>query len=129
MDASGRHLLGDGRPSGVANASRYCGIGRPPSSSVVPTPPRRVDASAPVCMPRWQSTLERELHQPGKETSAGAQDSSEEKPQSVVSGLWGVRYQVNDVSRSVAFYTQRLGFKLTKRICQRSPESQFGISN
>ena len=27
-------------------------------------------------------------------------------------GLWGVRYQVKDVSRSVAFYTQRLGFKL-----------------
>jgi glyoxylase I family protein len=27
-------------------------------------------------------------------------------------GLWGVRYQVKDVSRSVAFYTQQLGFKL-----------------
>jgi len=27
-------------------------------------------------------------------------------------GLWGVRYQVRDVSRSVAFYTQQLGFKL-----------------
>ena len=69
------------------------------------------------------------MNQPGKETSAGAQDSSEKEPQSFVLGLWGVRYQVNDVSRSVAFYTQRLGFKLTKRICQRSPESQFGISN
>ena len=29
-----------------------------------------------------------------------------------VLGLWGVRYQVKDVSRSVAFYTQQLGFKL-----------------
>lgn len=29
-----------------------------------------------------------------------------------VLGLWGVRYQVKDVSRSVAFYTQRLGFKV-----------------
>ena len=29
-----------------------------------------------------------------------------------VSGFWGVRYQVTDVQRSVAFYTQSLGFKL-----------------
>ncbi len=27
-------------------------------------------------------------------------------------GLWGVRYQVKDESRSVAFYTGQLGFKL-----------------
>jgi glyoxylase I family protein len=27
-------------------------------------------------------------------------------------GLWGVRYQVQDVTRSIAFYTERLGFKL-----------------
>ena len=27
-------------------------------------------------------------------------------------GLWGVRYQVKDVARSVAFYTGQLGFKL-----------------
>ena len=26
--------------------------------------------------------------------------------------LWGVRYQVKDVARSIAFYTQTLGFKL-----------------
>jgi len=26
--------------------------------------------------------------------------------------LWGVRYQVKDVKRSVAFYTQQLGFNL-----------------
>ena len=26
--------------------------------------------------------------------------------------LWGVRYQVKDVQRSIAFYTQTLGFKL-----------------
>jgi glyoxylase I family protein len=29
-----------------------------------------------------------------------------------VLGLWGVRYQVKDVDRSVEFYTQQLGFKL-----------------
>jgi glyoxylase I family protein len=27
-------------------------------------------------------------------------------------GLWGVRYQVRDVQRAVAFYTQTLGFNL-----------------
>lgn len=42
------------------------------------------------------------MNQPGKETEG----------QSFVLGLWGVRYQVKDVSRSVAFYTQQLGFKL-----------------
>src|SRR5678816_3106641 len=29
-----------------------------------------------------------------------------------VSGVWGVRYQVKDVSRSIDFYTRQLGFKL-----------------
>ena len=42
------------------------------------------------------------MNQPGKETEG----------KSFVLGLWGVRYQVKDVSRSVAFYTQQLGFKL-----------------
>ena len=32
--------------------------------------------------------------------------------ESFVLGLWGVRYQVKDVSRSIAFYTEQLGFKL-----------------
>ncbi|HSM96560.1 MAG TPA: VOC family protein [Rhizomicrobium sp.] len=36
-------------------------------------------------------------------------DSARNQP---VSGFWGVRYQVTDVQRSVAFYTQALGFKL-----------------
>src|SRR5215510_9489628 len=52
------------------------------------------------------------MNQSEKETSAGAQNSSEKEPQTFVLGLWGVRYQVKDVSRSVAFYTQHLGFKL-----------------
>jgi len=33
----------------------------------------------------------------------------------VVSGVWGVRYQVTDVERSILFYTQRLGFKLDQQ--------------
>ena len=52
------------------------------------------------------------MNYPGKETSAGAQNSSEKESESFVLGLWGVRYQVKDVSRSVAFYTEQLGFKL-----------------
>ncbi|HEX4997551.1 MAG TPA: VOC family protein [Terriglobia bacterium] len=38
--------------------------------------------------------------------------SERTEEQRFVVGLWGVRYQVRDVSRSVAFYTQQLGFKL-----------------
>jgi glyoxylase I family protein len=32
-----------------------------------------------------------------------------------VVGLWGVRYQVKDVARAVAFYTEQLGFKLDQQ--------------
>jgi glyoxylase I family protein len=32
--------------------------------------------------------------------------------QTFVLGLWGVRYQVKDVNRSIDFYTRQLGFKL-----------------
>jgi glyoxylase I family protein len=41
--------------------------------------------------------------------------SSVKEGQSFIAGLWGVRYQVKDVSRSVAFYTQQLGFKLDQQ--------------
>ncbi len=37
-------------------------------------------------------------------------DLSNQQP--FVLGLWGVRYQVKDVQRSIAFYTQTLGFHL-----------------
>jgi glyoxylase I family protein len=39
---------------------------------------------------------------------------SREVGSTLVEGLWGVRYQVRDVSRSVAFYTGQLGFKLER---------------
>jgi glyoxylase I family protein len=32
-----------------------------------------------------------------------------------IQGLWGVRYQVKDVPRAVAFYTQQLGFELDQQ--------------
>ena len=31
---------------------------------------------------------------------------------SPVQGFWGVRYQVKDVPRAIAFYTEKMGFKL-----------------
>jgi glyoxylase I family protein len=37
---------------------------------------------------------------------------SAEEPLKFVVGMWGVRYQVKDVKRSVNFYTEKLGFKL-----------------
>src|ERR671934_3140267 len=37
------------------------------------------------------------------------------KKQPFVLGLWGVRYQVKDVQRSIAFYTQTLGFNLDRQ--------------
>lgn len=42
----------------------------------------------------------------GKQTSTGASATGRQ----CVRGLWGVRYQVADVRRSMAFYTQTLGF-------------------
>ena len=47
--------------------------------------------------------------------------------QSFILGLWGVRYQVKDVQRAIAFYTQMLGFKLDH---QNMPAfGQVSISN
>jgi glyoxylase I family protein len=39
-------------------------------------------------------------------------DPASTQTQHPILGLWGVRYQVKDVERSVAFYTQILGFNL-----------------
>lgn len=41
--------------------------------------------------------------------------SSEKVSPASVEGLWGVRYQVKDVGRAVAFYTGPLGFKLDRQ--------------
>ena len=44
----------------------------------------------------------------------GTQPSGTETSTFVV-GFWGVRYQVKDVARAVAFYTHQLGFKLDQQ--------------
>jgi len=43
------------------------------------------------------------------------QTASSTKTQGSVLGLWGVRYQVRDVQRSILFYTRTLGFKLDRQ--------------
>ncbi len=54
------------------------------------------------------------MSQSGREPSAAPHGTGSpgKERQSFILGLWGVRYQIRDVSRSVAFYTQQLGFKL-----------------
>jgi glyoxylase I family protein len=37
---------------------------------------------------------------------------SPQTTQAFIMGFWGVRYQVKDVQRAIAFYTQALGFNL-----------------
>lgn len=54
------------------------------------------------------------MNQPEKDAPASVQRSSAKEGQSFVRGVWGVRYQVKDVGRAVAFYTERLGFKLDR---------------
>src|SRR3954447_19939285 len=39
-------------------------------------------------------------------------ESTSEGGRRIVDGMWGVRYQVKDVRRSIDFYTGALGFKL-----------------
>lgn len=51
----------------------------------------------------------------GSSEASRAAGSDAKESQSFVLGLWGVRYQVKDVSRSVAFYTKQLGFKLDQQ--------------
>jgi glyoxylase I family protein len=37
------------------------------------------------------------------------------KVQNFILGLWGVRYQVKEVHRSIAFYTKMFGFSLDQQ--------------
>jgi glyoxylase I family protein len=57
---------------------------------------------------------------------AGAQSSGNET-QTFAVGFWGVRYQVKDVARSVAFYTNHLGFKLDQQNYRHSARCQSAI--
>ena len=48
-----------------------------------------------------------------KGSSEGGSDAKE--GHSLVVGLWGARYQVKNVKRSIDFYTKQLGFKLDQQ--------------
>lgn len=54
------------------------------------------------------------MSQTAKQSSENANQGSSSTggTQTLVKGLWGVRYQVKDVKRSVDFYTRQLGLKL-----------------
>ena len=41
--------------------------------------------------------------------------ASQQRPASLVPGFWGVRYQITDVARAIAFYTETLGFTLDQQ--------------
>src|SRR5262245_23706388 len=62
------------------------------------------------------------LRQTSKESS-----SSSSVTQNFIMDLWGVRYQVKDVSRSVQFYTQQLGFKLDRQVLPAFAQVSVGI--
>ena len=42
-------------------------------------------------------------------------EDSSTKVQNFILGLWGVRYQVREVERSITFYTKMLGFNLDQQ--------------
>jgi glyoxylase I family protein len=69
------------------------------------------------------------MNQTVRESSAAVHETaaSMKDGQSFVLGLWGVRYQVGDVGRSVAFYTQQLGLKLDQK--NLSAFTQVSIGN
>src|SRR5262245_64233888 len=50
-----------------------------------------------------------------QEQTKGTSGANGPDTQTLISGVWGVRYQVRDVSRSIAFYTQQLGFNLDRK--------------
>jgi len=54
--------------------------------------------------------MDQDLKAPAPASTKSAGGSSEQA--SFILGLWGVRYQVKDVARSIDFYTQKLGFQL-----------------
>lgn len=48
-------------------------------------------------------------------SEASREAGQDVKENSFVVSLWGVRYQVKDVKRSIDFYTKQLGFKLDQQ--------------
>jgi glyoxylase I family protein len=55
------------------------------------------------------------MSQKGSSEASREAGSDVKEEQTFVVGLWGVRYQVKDVKRSIDFYTKQLGFKLDQQ--------------
>ena len=55
------------------------------------------------------------MNQQGSSETSRESGSDVKEARSLVIGLWGVRYQVKDVSRSITFYTKQLGFKMDQQ--------------
>jgi glyoxylase I family protein len=55
------------------------------------------------------------MDQTEKESTPTSHEQRSSEAESFIKALWGVRYQVKDVSRSVAFYTRQLGFQLDQQ--------------
>src|SRR5258705_5333788 len=55
-----------------------------------------------------------------------AERGSSVKAQGFILDLWGIRYQVKDVSRSIEFYTKQLGFKLEHKQLPMFANVSFG---
>jgi glyoxylase I family protein len=52
--------------------------------------------------------------------------SSHKQPDSLIVSFWGVRYQIKDVSRAIAFYTEKLGFTLDQQHLPAFAQVSFG---
>src|SRR5436190_2686853 len=55
------------------------------------------------------------MKQTGKQSTATSHEQHASEAESFIKAFRGVRYQVKDVSRSIDFYTRRLGFKLDQQ--------------
>jgi glyoxylase I family protein len=66
------------------------------------------------------------MNQTAKETSGASSAKSSLDTQNFIVGLWGVRYQVKDVNRSIQFYTQQLGFKLDQQVLPAFAQVSLG---
>jgi glyoxylase I family protein len=55
------------------------------------------------------------MNQPEQGSTAVSQTQRSSEGESFIKAFRGVRYQVKDVSRSIDFYTRRLGFKLEQK--------------
>src|SRR5262249_6596836 len=89
---------------------RTCGGNDPGTVEILETRPSWIWLELAQTRMFWGARKENRSMQ-RKQTKA---DSSAPKRQFVV-GLWAVRYQVKDVQRSIAFYTQTFGFNLDRQ--------------